>query len=87
MPYKIITYDREKLYEEVWLEPMRKLAPKYGISDVALSKICKKLNIPKPGPGYWTKVEMGKPVGERPQLPPAPEGLDQLITERWPEKE
>ncbi len=66
MPYKTVTYDRQKLYEEVWSEPMRKLAPKYGVSDVALSKTCKKLNIPKPGPGYWTKVHAELLVGPRP---------------------
>jgi hypothetical protein len=56
-----ITVRRDKLYEEVWTTPLRHLAKQYGISDVALGKICRKLNIPRPGLGYWAKIEAGSP--------------------------
>jgi hypothetical protein len=46
---------REELYEQVWSEPMRTLAPKYGLSDVGLAKICRKQRVPRPGRGYWRK--------------------------------
>jgi hypothetical protein len=62
-------YNREQLYEEVWSEPVIALAKKYGLSDVGLAKICKKLNIPRPGPGYWAKKAAGRPVGKPPPLP------------------
>lgn len=65
---KRIKLNREKLYEQVWSKPMIKLAKEYGISDVGLAKICKKMNIPKPYPGYWAKVEFGKSV-EKFKLP------------------
>ena len=52
---KEIRIERAQLYEEVWSEPITKLAEKYFISDVGLLKICKKLNIPVPGRGYWSK--------------------------------
>lgn len=55
-----IKVSRSELYEAVWSEPMTKLAGKYGVSDVALGKICRKHNIPLPGPGYWAKVAAGK---------------------------
>jgi len=45
-----ITLTREELYERVWSKPATKLAAEFGISDVALGKICRKLNIPKPFP-------------------------------------
>jgi hypothetical protein len=48
---------------------MIKVAPKYGISAVALGKVCDKLQISLPGRGYWTKKEFGKRV-ERLLLPP-----------------
>ncbi len=32
------TYEREKLYKEVWAEPMTTVSKRYGISDVALRK-------------------------------------------------
>ena len=63
-------WDREKLYSEVWETPLTKLAAKYGISAVAIGKVCRKLQIPLPGRGYWAKKEFGKSV-ERLPLPEA----------------
>jgi hypothetical protein len=48
---------------------VQKVAKKYHLSDVGLAKICKKLNIPKPGLGYWAKKAAGKRAGKRPALP------------------
>src|SRR5580658_45908 len=62
------TWDREQLYSEIWESPLVKLAAKYGISAVALGKVARKLQIPLPGRGYWTKKDFGKPV-ERLPLP------------------
>jgi hypothetical protein len=59
---------REELYERTWKIPAVKLAKEFGISDVALAKICRKLNVPKPGPGHWRLVQLGREI-ERPPLP------------------
>jgi hypothetical protein len=56
------TWNRDELYAEIWEQPMVKIAPKYGISAVALGKVCRKLQIPLPGRGYWVKKDFGKPV-------------------------
>jgi Zn-dependent peptidase ImmA (M78 family) len=48
-------WDREVLEKEVWVEPIRQLAKKYGVSDVAIHKRCKKMGIKLPGRGYWAK--------------------------------
>jgi hypothetical protein len=64
------TWNREELYNEVWEQPLVKTATKYGVSAVALGKVCRKLQIPLPRRGYWTKREFGKPV-ERLPLPEA----------------
>ena len=61
-----IEIDREDLYKKVWTEPVRKLAAQYGISDVGLSKICKKLNVPKPPRGYWAMIASGKQPPQKP---------------------
>jgi hypothetical protein len=61
-------WDRNELYEKVWQLPLRKLAAEYSVSDVALGKICRKLQIPLPGPGHWTKIECGHTI-PRPPLP------------------
>jgi len=46
--------DRQELYEKVWQYPLRKLAVEYGVSDVALANVCRKLQIPycKPPSGF-----------------------------------
>ena len=57
--------DRNELYQEVWKIPATKLSKKYGISDVMLSKICRKLKVPKPPRGYWARIKSGWGDAER----------------------
>jgi hypothetical protein len=61
-------YNREKLYKEVWEAPMTAVCKRYGVSDVALAKVCRKLNVPRPPVGYWAKKEAGK-APQQPELP------------------
>lgn len=61
-------YEREKLYQEVWAEPVRVVAERYDVSDVYLARIYRKLSVPLPGRGYWAK-----PKERRPPRPPLPE--------------
>jgi hypothetical protein len=63
------TYDREELYQKVWEKPMLKVAEEYGVSDVALAKVCRKLSVPLPGRGYWAKLAHGHAVPKKPALP------------------
>jgi hypothetical protein len=69
-PCVLASYDRKKLYREVWAEPTQKVSARYGISDVALAKACRQLQIPKPPRGYWAKRAAGRPVPRRPKLLP-----------------
>jgi hypothetical protein len=39
---EVIKLSREELYEQIWNVPTTKLARSYGLSDVALGKICRK---------------------------------------------
>lgn len=59
-------YDRDRLYQEVWIEPMVKVAKRYGISNVAIAKTCRKMRIPLPGRGYWNKVYSGHTMPKTP---------------------
>ena len=61
-----IIINRTVLYRQVWSYPVTEVAKQYGISDVGLAKICKKLNIPKPGLGYWAKKQNGHKVQQLP---------------------
>lgn len=57
------------MYEKVWAQPTVKVAAEFGISDVALAKVCRKMNVPKPPPGYWRRIETGAKINK----PPLPE--------------
>jgi hypothetical protein len=74
-----ISIPRQQLYEQVWSQPMTRLARQYGISDVALAKICRKLSIPYPGRGYWRRKQTGKVVKQFP-LPPSADPAKQSAT-------
>ena len=74
-----IRVERQVLYEHVWAQPMTKVAKEYGISNVALAKICKKLNVPCPWRGYWRRKETGKAVKPLP-LPPNSDPAKQAVT-------
>lgn len=63
---------REQLYEKVWSTPCIKLAAEFGLSDVAIAKRCKKLEVPRPSRGYWAKLEAGRKPRRVP-LPPTQE--------------
>ncbi len=66
-------YEREKLYEQVWSQPVIQVAKLYGVSNVAIKKICKAMNIPTPPNGYWARIRNGYKVNKEP-LPPAKKG-------------
>ena len=72
---------REELYQLVWSKPATKLAEELGISDVAITKLCRRYGIPKPGPGYWRVLEAGHSK-TTPPLPPPAEGVPDSI-EIW----
>lgn len=59
-------FTREELYDQVWTTPGSKLATQFGLSDVGLSKICKKHRIPRPPPGYWVRVQHGATIRRAP---------------------
>jgi hypothetical protein len=83
MPMREVVYDREKLYQEVWEDPMVKVAKCYGVSDVALAKTCKKLGVPVPSRGYWARLASGqKPL--KPGLGQS-QGPQRIVIQVWDE--
>ena len=68
MSIEKVILSRGQLYERIWTTPMRRLAEEFGLSDVGLAKVCKRLTIPRPPVGYWAKKETGK-APPRPPLP------------------
>lgn len=79
---------RSELHGLVWSVPMQHLAKRFGISDVAIAKRCRKLNIPVPGRGYWARKVAGQRVRVKP-LPAARNREDNkpiVFIERPPEE-
>jgi len=62
------TWNRDELYKDVWEQPLTKLQAKYGVSNVAIGKACRKLKVPVPGQGYWAKLAAGHKVKQLPLL-------------------
>jgi hypothetical protein len=81
MPYVTIRYERDKLYQEVWAEAVTTVAKRYGISDVGLRKVCKKLAVPLPPLGYWAKLA----AGSKSTIPPLPKhaGPTEIVRRRF----
>ena len=76
MATESVQISREELYELVWSEPGKVLANRFGISDVGLSKICKRHRIPRPPRGYWAKRQ----AGHKPTKRSGPQKLDTPIS-------
>jgi hypothetical protein len=87
MPVQNVTYNREKLYDEVWRDPATAVAKRYNISSNALAKICARLNVPTPPRGYWPRRAFGK-IDPQPALPSFGNAeLDVLRKGRRPDRE
>src|SRR5262245_33809750 len=84
MPRIERTYNRDELYAQVWAKTIRDVAKDYGVSDVALKKICRKLNVPTPPQGYWLRDPAARDV-VRPKLPPG--GSQKFVSVVWHDHE
>jgi hypothetical protein len=62
MTWQEMSFEREKLFDEVWATPITKLANDYGVSDAGLRKICIVLDVPLPPKGHWAKLAVGKAI-------------------------
>ena len=69
---------RQEIYNLVWAEPIRTVAKRLEISDVALAKACRRSNVPLPARGHWAKRDAGKKVFQ-PALPVRGFGETDLI--------
>ncbi len=72
MPRVCRLYNRDELYAQVWSKTLREAAKLYGISDVAVKKLCRRLNVPTPPQGHWLRLPSDREA-DRIALPPLPE--------------
>ncbi len=69
---------REELLALVWEKPTSEIAKELGLSDVAIGKLCTKLQVPKPPRGYWARMQ----AGQRPRRPALAAFREELDTKR-----
>lgn len=58
-PHKYEHPNKEQLEKLIWSKPTKEIASELGVSDKAIEKLCKKLDVDKPPRGYWSKVSAG----------------------------
>ena len=66
MAHKRIALTRETLYEQVWSEPIVRVASRLGLSGRGLGKLCARYQIPVPPRGWWAKKQHGHRVSKAP---------------------
>ena len=69
---------RQELYDLVWSRPITHIAKDFGMSDVAVRKHCKNMDIPTPPVGYWMKLQHNKKV-RKPALPTRKFSPEELV--------
>lgn len=74
-----VTLTRQQLYDLVWSKPMTTIAAEFGVSSVAFAKNCTRLDVPRPGRGYWQQLASGLNP-EREPLPSAAPATPASIT-------
>ncbi len=63
---------REQIYEDIWSEPLYKVAKKYNLTSAPLKRRCQECwDIPVPDADYWPRVYAGRKI-KRPKLPMPP---------------
>ncbi len=55
---------KEELSELIWKIPTTQISIRYGVSDNAVAKWCRKYHLEKPGPGYWSHLRKKLPAHE-----------------------
>jgi len=68
------------MFQLVWATPRTALAKRFGLSDVAIAKHCRKANIPMPPLGYWARIAAGKNPAKVPTLPLRLPGQEDCVT-------
>ncbi len=72
---------RESLYEQVWAEPISKIAARFNLSDRGLAKLCARFDIPVPPRGWWAKKQHGHNV--KPIPLPATGRVKPITIHKW----
>lgn len=79
MEKKKVTFQRDKLYEEIWQISLSKVAKKYDVPYQKLKDACAAARIPLPSQSYWGNLYIGKAVEKE----PLPESSQTTVTVQY----
>lgn len=79
MSIQYIELTRQELYDQIWKKPLSQVAADLGISDVGLSKTCRRYRIPVPYRGFWARRESGQTPPVSPLQAPPDGKRDRLV--------
>ena len=71
---KFCSMTREELFHLVWSAPVGRVATTLGVSGSYLARVCFALDVPRPPPGYWALLAVGR-APPQPELPPLAVGI------------
>lgn len=81
-----IRTDREGLLDLVWSKPVSQLASEWQMTGTGLASACRKIKVPVPPRGFWSKLAAGQRM-TRPRLPTLPEGqVEEIVIGRSSEQ-
>jgi len=79
------SYSREEIYQAVWSEPIRDACKTFGVTEIALAKVCWRMNVPRPKHGYWLRRSIGQELPRKPLPATAPDTPTRFEGDRWVE--
>ncbi|MEM9635594.1 MAG: hypothetical protein AAGA50_30000 [Pseudomonadota bacterium] len=59
------------MYELVWAKPLTKVGEELQVSSAHIAQVCDAMGVPRPRPGYWNKLKVGRAPKQEPL--PAPD--------------
>ena len=80
--YVVKIFTPQQLFEMVWERPVLIIAKEIGVSDVGLSKACRKAGITLPTRGHWAKPAPKRPRRPKPPAPTTPVTFHVLNVEK-----
>ena len=64
--YKMKSFSRKLIYDEIWKNGTTKTAKKFNVSYSKFKEACEQSKIPLPSQSYWASLSVGKQVEQQP---------------------
>lgn len=75
---KSVKVTRQELFDQVWAEPVSRVAERYGLSGTWVRRTCLENDVPVPPRGYWARVAAGQ--NPKKLRLPKPSAANEIVT-------